>query len=276
MSRLAASFKSGLELLLTPLGLLPAPVALALCGALMGALILVVVKYSTPQTRLRTARDRMSSAVYELRLYIDSPRRILAAQLRLCAWSAVYLLYLLPPFIVLLPLMAVLHPALEARFGQEPLAVGQPFILRLDLAPGASALERRQAEQVKLAGTTAVALTAPPVLVGGAALYLRLEVGAEGDHLVTVRAPGWSVQKRMSSSRRTKVMPVQRRAGAAAALAIGDEAALPAGGPVAAMTVDHPPSSRRWLGLPGPWWLTGLVVATVTALLLRRRFGVVL
>jgi hypothetical protein len=273
---LAASFKSGLELLLTPLEALPAPAALVVCGVLLGALMLLVIKYSTPQARLRVARDRMSSAVYELRIYIDSPRRIFAAQLRLCCWSGVYLLYLLPPFIVLLPLLAVLHPALEARFGRAPLPVGQPFLLRLDLAPSASTLQRREAEQARIIGTPEVALTAPPVLVAGASLYLRLEVASEAEHLITVLAPGWSAQKRLSSAPHAKVMPVERRAGPAVALAIGDEPPLPTTGPVAAMTVDQPPSSRRWLGLPGPWWLAGLAVATATALLLRRRFGVVL
>lgn len=276
MTEAATALKTGLGLLLWPLNLLPATAALVSCAVLVGAGMLLVIKYTTPQARLRVARDRMSSAIYELRLYLDNPRRILAAQRRLCLWSAAYLIYLLPSLALLLGPLGLLYAPLEARYGLDPVPLGQPVLLRVDLSPTVSDEDRRAAAQATIAGSLAVSLTAAPVLVSGSTLYMRLRVGALGTHDITVKTPTFSLDKQVSASRSATVMSVERRAGLAGMLAIGGEAPLPDAGKVTAVTVIHPTATQRWLGLPIPWWLFGLMVATATAFGLRRRFGVVL
>jgi hypothetical protein len=84
----------------------------------------------------------MSSAIYEIRLFLDSPGHIVRAQLRLLVYSTRYLLCLVPALLVLLPPLALLFAPLHARYGLAPLSPDGPALLRIQLDPAAAALSR--------------------------------------------------------------------------------------------------------------------------------------
>ena len=263
----------GARLVLAPFDQLPRTLGLTAFAAFCGLLMLAVVAWTTPQRRLAVARDRMSSAVYEVRLFLDSPWRVLVAQMRLLGWSVVYLVYLLPAVLVLAPVLALFYGPLEARFGLRPLSAGETALVRVALDRGRATAA---AELVTTEVPAGVRLDAPPVLEESAGvLFLRFVVATPGQHEVRLAGPGWGVVKLLSVGP-SRIVHGDRRAGLGGLLAVGGERLLPGAGPVRSVSVAHAPATGTWLGLPLPWWGYWLLVSTLVALALRKRFRVAL
>ncbi len=273
MDGLASLIKQLAEALLWPFDFLPPRAGLAAFSAVSGLLMLVLVGKATPQERLKHAREQMTSAIYELRLFLDSPRRIFVAQARLVLWSLNYLAFLLPAFVLLTPVLALLYAPLETRYGLEPLHPDQTVLMRIQLRNPVAA-----AEEATVDGGNSVRLAAPPVLVADEkALYLRLTVAEAGQHRIKIQAPGWQVEKTISAESRPEArVSAERRSGLAHVLAMGNEPPLSSDGPVAGVLVIHPPRRQSWAGVQMPWWVASLLVATLVALAFKRRLGVTL
>jgi hypothetical protein len=259
-----------IELLVRALDWLPALMSLGLVSGLTAVVMLLVVRVASPQKLVARARDRMSACIYEMRLFLDAPGRVLRAQGRLLGWTAVYMAGLMPAAAAATPVLGLLYLHLETRHGLAPLPAPSTAVLRIELADGAEKLP------VSVRPVGAVKVTAPLVRAQDeAAVYARLAIGAPGRHRVTVTAGGETVDKRLDADPdATRVSP-ERRAGLGHLVSLGDESP-PEGRVIRAVSVQHPERSQSWLGLAVPWWLTWLVAATAVALFLRRRFGVAL
>jgi hypothetical protein len=77
MDTLIHGLRTGIEYLLVPFDAMPRFWALTVLSVASGVLMLWVVGKTTPQRRVEIARARMASAIYEMRLFLDSPGRIL-------------------------------------------------------------------------------------------------------------------------------------------------------------------------------------------------------
>jgi hypothetical protein len=257
--------------LCTPLDWVSPLVGLTLFSIASGALMLWVVGKTTPQRWLRRSRDQMIASVYEVRLYLDSPRRMLAAQGRLLVFSMAYTACLLPAFVALGPPLLLLYAPLELRYGVAPLATGEPALVKVTLAPGAPG-EALRAE----AATAGLRVTAPPVLVEDERrAYLRLAVDQPGDHRLTLRLHDRTWDKQVSAGADALPSP-ERASGLAALISLGTEPPLDAEDGIEGIEIAHEARVGSWLGLDMPWWLYWLGVATIAALALRRPLGVVL
>jgi hypothetical protein len=260
------------ELLLWPLDRLPPLLSLTLLGAVTGVAMLWVVGKCTPQRWVERARSRMSACVYEVRLFMDSPRRVFGSQGRLLGWSGVYIATMLPALLVILAPLGLLYLHLEARHGLAPLPVGEPLVVRADVAPGVDG------DLLVAEGGPGVEVTAPPVFDRDAGrVYFRVVVAEPGERELTVRAGERAAVKalRAGESGRAAMAAPERASGLALLWTLGDESPLSGDAPVRSIAVNHPPLERSWLYMPW-WWLYWLLVATVVALLLHRRFDVAL
>ena len=253
-----------------PLDLLPATASLAVVSALSALLMLAVVRLASPQRLVARARDRMAASIYEMRIFLDAPGRVLRAQGRLLAWMLVYLVTLVPAGIILTPPLGLLYLHLETRHGLAPLAAPSTVVVRVELAPGIPP------ESVAIWTAGPVRLTAPLLRAADEpAVYARLAIERPGQHAVIVRAGGERVAKRLvADPDATRVAP-ERRGGWRRLLALGDEAP-PGGDWIRSVSVQHPDREQAWLGLAIPWWLYWLGGSMLLALLLRRRLGVAL
>jgi hypothetical protein len=255
------------EAALRPLDALPAAVSLSATAALTALAMLVVVKHVSPQALIARARDRMAACIYEIRLFLDAPGRVLRAQGRLLGWTVVYMAALLPAALVLTPPLGLLYLHLETRHGLVPLPAPSTVVLRVELAPG------REREPLAIRGDDAIRVTAPLVRAPDEhAVYARLAIAAPGTHRVTVTAGAERVAKRLDAGPSAAVAP-ERAGGWRHLVSLGDEPP-PDGDAIRSISVRHPASEAGLLGLAVPWWLYWLGSATVLALLLRRRLGV--
>lgn len=257
-------------LVVTPFAWLPATLGLGAFAVASGAGMLWVLGKTTDQRRLERARDRMVSAVYEVRLFLDTPGRVLRAQLRLLGASAVYVGFMLPALLVLAPPLLLLVPQLELRFGLGPLRAGEDALVRLDLAEGT------EGPSVTVVETPGVRPTAPLLHVEDErALYLRVRIDEPGTRSLRVRVGGHDVEKLLVAGPTTRSVSAERSSGLRDALALGTEPSLAAQDGLTRIRVQHPAPPGRFLGARMPWWLYWLAITMLTALALRRRMGVV-
>lgn len=268
MGWIAHGLRSIVEFLVTPFDYLGDTLGLTLLGVLTGAAMLWVVGKTTSQKRLEVVRRKMASAIYEMRLYLDSPGRIFRAQGRLVGGSFVYVALLMPSLLVLSLPLGGLYLHLETRHGLSPLPVDQPLVVAVQLAPE---IDGYSVEAVDL--PDGLAVTAP-VLVSPAEAraYVRVRIQRPGDYELAIQVAGKRVVKRLST---TRALPV-RASGLSAFWELGSERPIPSDTGVESISVAHPARAQSWFGFDIPWWLYWMLVATIAALAMRRQFGVVL
>jgi hypothetical protein len=265
MEGLAHIIRRGMELLLWPIDHLPPLLGLTLVSIVTGIVLLWLVGKTTPQKLVGRARDRMSSAIYEILLYLDSPGRVFRAQGRLLTGSLVYLATMLPALLVAAIPLGLLFLHLEPRYGLSPLEIGKPIVVKAELESNADG------ERVEVRDGTGVKVAGPPLyLKNDHKLYTRVVPLAGKDQRLTFQVGDKTIEKSLRAGATDQPAP-ERRQGLATLWQIGDEAPLPQAG-ITAITFAHPENPRSFLGMP--WWLYWLLVATIAAILLRNRFDV--
>jgi hypothetical protein len=243
-----------------------------LCLALLlGVVFLLVFRALTPQRRVRRLKELMAAAIYELRLFADSPRRVLAAQGRALLLALEYLAWSIPALLVILPLSAALLARGALVWEHRPLSVGETAVVAVAVDRAAPL------EGIRLEAQPALRVVPPIVRVRSSHEVLaRVRVMEPGEHVLRVRVDSARsprvIDKSLSCGPSAAISLVRAR-GRSLAQLLGREPPLP-DGPVLRIEVDYPARELRWLGLP--WYaLLGLGVLVV-ALALRRRLRVAL
>lgn len=244
---------------------LPGWLALTIISAISGAVALGVVGKILPPGRLEHARERMLAALYELRLYFDSPPRVIAAQGRVIGWSLAYTAWITLPMLALALPFGLVFLHLEARHGLEPLPTHEPIIVRAVPAEGCDGRD------LEIAPAEGVEIVTPPLFdATERVVYQSVALHGERAHTIEWTGCGGEVTKRLDTARDGSVSPTRAR-GLALLWVMTDEAALPSGSPVDQIWVEHPANEdQRWLGLPMPWWLYWLIAMTIVAVALQK------
>lgn len=265
MDRLAHALRWGADLLIRPFEPFGPIVCITAISVITGALILVVIRWTSPQRTIERARAQIAATIYEVRLFLDSPLRVIKAQGRMLKSSAIYIGALLPALVVMSLPMGLLYLQLDLRYGFEPAPVGEPVVVEVSVAgdPG----------DVTADPGDWGAITAPPVCDEVAkSVYFRLVVERPGTHSLAIAAGGDTVHKDVVAEAGAPVSPMIVR-GAAMWWAPTGEPPVDAAS-IRAVEVDHRARTLDVLGMP--WWLLWLILATVAALALRKPMGVVL
>ena len=249
------------ELLMRPLDRMPEGAALLVVSVVSGVVALYVVKWTTNQKKLSAARDQLTSAVLEIRLYLDSPRRVWKAQGRVAAWTGKYIVRALPALLLLVVPFTLVFMHMYVRHEVAPVSVGEDVLVKLEA----------DAEAVTAAMPAGVEQTAPVFRGSGSTYYLRVRPSVAGRHEIVFDIDGVPVTKLVVAGA-GRVSSPERGGGIHALWALGVEGGAPR--TVARISVAHPSADRSWLGMP--WWAFWLVVSTVAAFALRRPLGVVI
>jgi len=258
--------RQAIELLLWPLDQLPPLAALSILSVITGVVLLWLVKKTSPQKIVGRARDQMTASIYEIRLYLDAPNRVFASQGRLIKWSAIYIGAMLPAlFAAALPL-GLLYLHLETRYGLDALEQNQSAMVRVDLAEGTDG------SALVATGPSGLEISSTQVYIAAEnAVFLKVTPRDGVSHTLTLAVDGETAEKRVPVAGSGERAAPDRLSGLGLLWQIGDEA--PLDGAIEGIAVSHPASTRSWLGLPW-WWAYWLLLATVAALLLRKRMDV--
>ncbi len=269
MGAIAAIFRSGMEALMVPFDLLGPFWGLTLLSLLSGVGMLWVVGKTTPQKLVERARNRMDSAVYEIRLFIDSPKRVGISLGRLMSNSLLYIATMLPAFLILAVPLAFMYLSLEVRYGLEAIPLNKPFVVSVELADG---VDGRKLAFTPEAG---LELTSPPLYVKSEqAVYIRAVATKPVSSDLHLDLGGRTETKRIVADPNAEQMAPDRASGIDLFTSYGSE--RPLDGDITAISVPHETKDGRYLGINMPWWIWWLLLMMIAAFGLRKRMGVTL
>lgn len=264
MGAVAAAIRTLLEGILMPFDWMGPFWGLTLFSLASGVFMLWVVGKTTPQKRIESSRNKMASAIYEIRLFLDSPKRVLISLGRLLYSSFAYVGWMLPAFVVLILPLGLLYLHLEVRHGLDALPTGRPFVVAVDLAEGA------KGRSLKVPGEQdGLEITAPPVVVEDEGrAFLRVVAREKGVLKLRFEVEGATVTKSIVTDPEALQMAPERSSESGLWLSFGSEERLD--GPVSAISVLHPARDTRYLGIAMPWWVYWMVLSMVAAFGLRK------
>jgi uncharacterized membrane protein (DUF106 family) len=299
LSAVNAVLRAVFDALLAPFAALPAWVGLTVVSLVVGVIALLVFKQTSNQKALAAVKRQMFAGFFEIRLFNDDFRAILRAQGDILRHNLRYLgLTLVPMAWLLVPLFFV-FAQLQFHYGYEGLKLGEPVLLKVELAedwqqsagavapghgpadPGTQAERLGSAEadgrpQATLEAPPGIRVEAGPVWIPAQReLAWRIAAEKPGDYQLTLRLGAETVTKAArSSDRMARRSPVRTDTTLWKQLLYPAEPPLPAGSAVAAVHLGYPEATVPFLFWDVPWWLVFLILTFVFAYALKGRFGV--
>lgn len=261
--------RTAIEGILIPFDYLGSFWGLTILSLLSGVGMLWVVGKTTPQKRVEHARNQMDSAVYEIRLFLDYPKRVVVSLGRLMLNSVFYVLYMMPAFVILAIPLTVMYLHLDTRHGMEAIATNEDFVVSIELANGVDG------RSLAVTPSEGLEITAPPLYVANKkAVYLRAKASKVGELMLSLDLDGHTLTKTIVTDPTATQMTPDRSSGLNAWLSYGPEATLD--GPITAISITHEPRDRDYLGITMPWWLWWLLLMMIAAFGLKKQLGVTL
>ncbi|HMC61524.1 MAG TPA: hypothetical protein VKJ01_20200 [Candidatus Solibacter sp.] len=267
-----AVFNSLLLLFFAAFSWAPPVVGLTVIAALVGVGMLWVFRRTSDQTRMKAVKRKVYASLLELRVFADEPAVTWRAQKSLFAANFRYMGLALRPALAMSVPLAVLLIHLEAFYGRAPLPVGRETTVTMAMrAPFDS-----QKPTPQLEAFDGVAVEIPPVRAideRQVSWRIRPAIGGSSHLLFTV--DGKAVRKTIESGSVQRFIPGRSVSSSIAAVWNPNEKLIPSP-KVEWIEVRYPEAWIDVFGVRLNWIVWFLAVSMVSALLLKKRFGVVL
>ena len=245
---------------------------LTVLSAAVGVGMLWVVRRTSNQRRIRQVKRAVTAALLELRVYADEPAATGRALRSLFVANFRYMGLALKPALWLAVPMALLLIHLESFYGRAPLTPGRETLVTMRMAPGWSA----EADPPRLEVPPQVRVTAPPVRAAGEreVSWRLLPVSAVSDALV-FSVNGVQVRKSIEAGNAQRYVPGRGVSSTMATLWSPAERQVPSSA-VEWIEIRYADASMRVFGLEVNWLVWFFLVSLVSAILLKKRLGVVI
>jgi hypothetical protein len=246
--------------------------ALCAISAATGVLLLLVFRYTSNQTGIAAAKDRIKAHVLEIRLFKDDPLLVVQAQKAILLTTLGYLKLTLVPLAVMLIPIVYLALHLDSRFGYHPLRQGDATILGVTLADGTPWNEAT----IELAVPDGLTVETPPLRIPAKReVDWRVRAVREGSFLVTIKVNDRVFQKELSVGDGLARVTSERRRGASIErLWSPGEGPLPPDSPVEAITLRYRPRTFELFGWETHWLVLFFLGSLVAGYALQGVFRV--
>jgi hypothetical protein len=245
---------------------------LTIFSAIVGVLLLWVFQKTSNQNKIRAAKRLVQAHLLELRVFRDEPSVMWRAQKSLFVVNLRYLgLMLVPALWIGLPL-AILLVHLDAFYGRAPMVVGTASILTVQMR---SALNATAAEPA-LVTPQGIRAETPAVRVPAeqqVSWRIRSQNAVSGALQITVN--GDRISKRIEAGGNPRFVPGRRVSSALDAVWYPDEARIPSQS-VDWIDIRYPQARVRIFGFNMHWLLWFTLISMISALFLKKSFGVVI
>ena len=270
LARLIARLNSGMNALFeglrAPMQSLPAWLSLTIVSALLGVLMLVLFKYTSPQKAIGRTRDRIKANLLAMKLFKDSVPAILKAQIRVFAAAVMLLVHSIPPILVMILPFSLVLGQLGVWYQSGPLEPGDEAVVVMQLSGSAGA----PLPPVSLVPTDAVQTVIGPVRVPAQQqVYWKIQAMQPGIHDLQFRVGEEQVAKQLSVG--SGLMPVSLKR---PSLNVEDVVFYPAekpfapSSPVQSIAISYPDRPGMLTG-SGNWVITLFIVSMLAALAVK-------
>jgi hypothetical protein len=252
-------------------GWAPPLLGLTILSAAVGVGMLWVFRKTSNQQGMKAVKRKVYASLLELRVYADEPGVTWRAQKSLFGANLRYMgLALKPALLMLLPVgLLLIH--LESFYGRAPLPVASEAVVTMGMAQSWNP----QSPAPALAAPPQVEVDGPPVrIVDAREVSWRIRPNAECSGQLQFTVEGQPVTKGIEAGARPRYIAGKSvRSHLEAIWNPGEAVAAPQ---VEWIEVRYPEASLSVFGFRMNWLVWFFVVSMVAALLLKKRFGVVL
>jgi uncharacterized membrane protein (DUF106 family) len=250
----------------------PPVVGLSVLAAATGVAILWGWGKTSDPARMKKVKDSVWAALFELRVYVDEPRVTWRAQKALFTANSRYMALALRPALWMLVPMALLLVHLNAFYGRAPLPVDRDAIVTM----GMSSAWDPNSPAPQLAAPPQVLVTSLPVRVPDAhEISWRIRPVSAVSGQLTFLVDGRRVRKLIEAGSRRRFIPGRSVNSSLRTLWLPGEHRI-ASNTVEWIEIRYPEAFVSVLGVQWNWLLWFFAVSMVSALLLKKRFGVVI
>ncbi len=257
------------DLLLAPLDAMAAPVAIAILALVSAVGMLLVFRATSRQQELAAVKRRIQADVFEVRLFSDDPGMVLRIQGAVLRHTFHYLrLSLVPTLWLVVPLsLVMIH--MEFHYAYGGLTPGTPALVSVTLAGENPA----HTVPVSLDAPAAIRVTSPAVWFPSLhEVTWSVVPESRGAFDLQIRAGGETyVKSVVVSDTWERRSPLRQAPGLGEQILYPNEAPLPAGTPVSAITVGYPGRRPLW---NLHWSVLYLGFCLIFSLALRGPLGV--
>ena len=250
----------------------PRLVGLTILAAAVGSAMLWVFGRTSDQERMKQVKRRVHAGLLELRVFVDEPAISLRAQGGLIAANLTYLVLAMRPMLWTAAPIALLLIHLEAFYERAPLPLAEPALVTIrmtaDWIPSAPPPILTTPSNVKILG--------PPVRVAASreVSWRILAYSPVSDRLL-FRYNGQEVAKWLEAGDRQRYVTGRRVRSRWGAILSPGESHMRSDF-AEWIEIHYPSANLSIFGVHVNWMAWFLIVSMATALLLKKRFGVVI
>jgi len=245
-------------------------ISLGLISVLGGIGMLWVFRCASDQTAIRKTRNRLKAHLYELRLYADEPSLVWRAQLELLKGNLRLIRLTLRPAVVLAVPFILLVLWLEPFFGRDPLPLGRPAVVTLQLK---DSIDPSVQPPVLQAPPEISVETGPVRVIGQRQVSWRIRPMRQVSGSLRIVLPHETLEKRIDAGPGLRYLMPRREDSLLALLWYPAESRL-SSTLAEWIEISYPSRQIRWLGLELHWLVWFVLISMASALLLKRRMGV--
>ncbi len=260
--------------LLFPFRELPPLVGLTVVSVVTGIAVLLVVKRTSNQEGVTAVKRRIAAGIFEIRLFNDDPRAILRAEVDILRHSFTYMgLNLVPVLWMIVPLVLVIIQ-LQFHYGYSNPEPGGTTLVKVVFNPATPSA----APDISLEADGGIGVETPALWIPSLReAAWRITVRQPGEHELRVRIGDEVFSKQvLVSDAVVRRAPTRPSGGFVDQLLNPAERPLPGDAPIESITVTYPEASMGFLFWDAHWLVVYFVLSILVALVLQRRFGVVL
>jgi len=259
-----------LDLLVGPFGPERHTLGLVWLSLLTGAGMAFVFRATTSPERIRAAKNRFRSYIYEIRIYQDSLRAVSIAFLQSLWSNVLYIRAILPPLLILAIPAILLIYQLDERYGARPLAPGEATVLTVRLPGGADPADI----DADLACVPGASVDAGPVRIPGAReISWRVRIEKTGTHQATLSIGGASYGVRLVAEPAYRTIGREKGSGPLDAFVHPAMPPLPGGSRIESVRIDYPGASYPLLFRRMHWLVIFIVYTVVGAVAVKFAVG---
>jgi hypothetical protein len=246
---------------------------LTLVSLVTAIVLLLVVRYTSDQAGIAQAKRAIKAGLFEIRLFNDDLHAIVRAQGEILRHNLIYLRHSLVPLLwILLPLTVAIGQ-LQACYGYSGLRPRDTALVKVAVADGGG-----ERPALALTAPPGIDVQTPPVWIPSLnEAVWRIGTSRPGDYELAVSVNGTTATRRVHvGDGLVRLSPWRLQRGPVNWMLYPGEPALPRNSAITAIEVTYPARAIQVFGWDLHWMVIFFVLTLIFALLLRRRFRVVI
>jgi hypothetical protein len=255
------------NVLLLPFGDTHQTLGLIWISLLCGAGMAWAFKATSNQKAIKKAKDRLKARILEMRLYQDDPVLIFQGLGGALKGNLVYLSTILVPFFVIIVPVAIVFAQLDGRYAKSHLLPNSSTLLNVQLKDGFDPID----SGMELKTPDAVEVVGNPVRSRATReIDWRLRVKRGGTYDITLAGSEGSYTFPLVAEKSYKMIGHVRQASSfMEPLLHFPLPAIPAGSPLASVSIEYPSARYPLLGFQVHWIVMFLVYSLISAAALK-------